>query len=273
MFSQIASFLVYTVVTFFVFLLLLRFHFQWLRVPFRNPFGEFVLQTTSWMVMPVRRVIPGLAGLDLATLLLAWIIQALGLWVQAQIRGVDPSVVGLVFGALVDLVRYSLYILVAAVMFYTGQEHTLEKPIFLQFPADPLLNERRVLIVDDVWDSGRTIMAVRERVLDAGGYPETAVLHYKPRRTAYSDVRPTYYVDETDAWIVYPWDVGEANLLHRLVVLVQVLRDVLRIDDRHDRVELESLLHLVVGEKRLRDGRRVREAGREGESESRGAGG
>src|SRR2546421_12421162 len=116
MFSQIASFLVDTVVTFFVVLLLLRFYFQWLRVPFRNPFGEFVLQTTSWMVMPVRRVIPGLAGLDLATLLLAWIIQALGLWVQAQIRGVDPSVVGLVFGALVDLVRYSLYILFGAVI-------------------------------------------------------------------------------------------------------------------------------------------------------------
>jgi YggT family protein len=116
MFAQIASFLVDTVVTFFVFLLLLRFHFQWLRVPFRNPFGEFVLQLTSWMVMPVRRVVPGLAGLDLATLLLAWILQALGLWIQAQIRGVDPSLVYLAFIALVDLLRYSLYILVAAVV-------------------------------------------------------------------------------------------------------------------------------------------------------------
>ena len=103
-------------------------------------------------------------------------------------------------------------ILVAAVMFYTRQERTLEKPIFLQFPADPLLNGRRVLIVDDVWDSGRTIMAVNERVRDAGGYPEMAVLHYKPTRTAYRDVRPDYFVDETDAWIVYPWDVGEASL-------------------------------------------------------------
>jgi hypoxanthine phosphoribosyltransferase len=103
-------------------------------------------------------------------------------------------------------------ILVAAVMFYTAQERTLDKPIFLQFPADPLLNRRRVLIVDDVWDSGRTIMAVRERVLDAGGYPETAVLHYKPTRTAYPEARPDYYVDETDAWIVYPWDVGAPTL-------------------------------------------------------------
>src|SRR5919202_513860 len=74
-------------------------------------------------------------------------------------------------------------ILVAAVMFYTGQEHTLEKPILLQFPADPLLNGRRVLIVDDVWDSGRTIMAVRERVLDAGGYPATGLLPYQATLT------------------------------------------------------------------------------------------
>lgn len=108
-------------------------------------------------------------------------------------------------------------ILVAAVMFYTGQERTLDKPIFLQFPADPLLNGNRVLIVDDVWDSGRTIMAVRERVLDAGGFPETAVLHYKPTHTSYSDAAPDYYVDETDAWIVYPWDVGEASLPRRLL--------------------------------------------------------
>src|SRR5947209_16845443 len=108
-------------------------------------------------------------------------------------------------------------ILVAAVMFYTAQERTLEKPIFLQFPADPLLNDRRVLVVDDVWDSGRTIMAVRERVLDAGGYPKTAVLHYKPSRTTYSDDRPDYYVDATDAWIDYPWDVGEANLPSRVL--------------------------------------------------------
>jgi YggT family protein len=116
MFGQIAIFLVDTVVTFFVFALLLRFHFQWLHVPFRNPVGEFVLLTTSWMVMPVRRFVPGLVGLDLSTLLLAWIIQGLGLWIEAAIRGVEPGLLGLVLVALLDLVRYSLYILVAAVI-------------------------------------------------------------------------------------------------------------------------------------------------------------
>ena len=116
MFAQIATFLIDTIASFFVFLLLARFHFQWLRVPFRNPVGEFVLATTSWMVMPVRRFVPGLAGLDLSTLLLAWAIQALGMWIEAAIRGVEPGLVGLVLVAFLDLVRYSLYILVGAVI-------------------------------------------------------------------------------------------------------------------------------------------------------------
>lgn len=116
MLDQILLFLVDTIVTFFVFLLLLRFHFQWLRVPFRNPVGEFVLVTTSWMVMPARRVIPALAGLDVPTLLLAWLVQALGLWLQATIGRVEPGVVGLLLVAMVDLFRYSLYILVGAVI-------------------------------------------------------------------------------------------------------------------------------------------------------------
>lgn len=116
MFAQIGVFLVDAVVSFFVFLLLARFHFQWLRVPFRNPVGDFVLATTNWLVMPVRRVVPGLAGLDLATFLLAWLLQALGLWAQAAIVGAEPGALTIAVIALVDMLRYSLYILIFAVI-------------------------------------------------------------------------------------------------------------------------------------------------------------
>ena len=116
MFAQIGVFLIDAVVSFFVFMLLARFHFQWLRVPFRNPIGEFVLATTSWLVLPVRRVVPGLMGFDLPTLLLAWLLQALGLWAQAAIVGAEPGALTLALVALVDMLRYSLYILVFAVI-------------------------------------------------------------------------------------------------------------------------------------------------------------
>jgi len=115
-FAQIATFLVDTAFSLLVYLLLARFHFQWLRVPFRNPMGEFVLAATSWLVIPARRVVPGLAGLDLATLLLAWLVQALSLGLQAWINGAEPGVGALAAVAAVDLVRFSLYILIFSVL-------------------------------------------------------------------------------------------------------------------------------------------------------------
>jgi YggT family protein len=129
-----AAFLVETAVTFLVYLLLARFHFQWLRVPFRNPLGQFVVALTNWAVLPARRVIPGLAGLDLATLLLAWLFQAAGLWALFAIAGRDPSLAALAAVAAVDLVRYSLYILVFAVILHVAI--TWFNP---DAPAEPLL--------------------------------------------------------------------------------------------------------------------------------------
>jgi YggT family protein len=116
MFTQIAVFLVDTLFTFFVFLLLARFHFQWLRAPFHNPAGEFVLVATSWMVMPVRRVVPSLRGYDIPTFLLAWTLQVLSLFAQIAIVGGEPRALPIIAVALVDLVRYSIYILVFALI-------------------------------------------------------------------------------------------------------------------------------------------------------------
>lgn len=122
MFGQIASFLVEVVIGFFVYLLLARFLMQWLRVPFRNVLGEFVIAGTSWMVVPARRVIPSLAGLDLASILLAWLLQALLLYVIYLIAGVGfgsaPGIgAAVLFGlAFIDLVRFTLYIFVFALI-------------------------------------------------------------------------------------------------------------------------------------------------------------
>ena len=116
MFAQIGQFLVDTVATFFVFLLLARFHFQWLRVPFRNPVGEFTLATTNWIVAPARRLVPAVAGMDAATLALAWLAQVAGIWLQSAILGAEVGALALACVALLDLVRYSLYILSFAVI-------------------------------------------------------------------------------------------------------------------------------------------------------------
>ena len=90
---------------------------------------------------------------------------------------------------------------------HTGRQPPGPKPTFLQFPADPQLRGQRVLIVDEVWDSGTTIHAVAERVRQAGGLPTTAVLHYKPARSVVPGA-PDHYVATTDRWVVYPFKAG-----------------------------------------------------------------
>jgi hypoxanthine phosphoribosyltransferase len=80
-------------------------------------------------------------------------------------------------------------------------------PRFIQFPEDDLLRDRRTLVVDDVWGSGRTITTVKNRVMTAGGVPHTCVLHFNPYRSLFSTNRPDYYAAITDAHIIYPWEI------------------------------------------------------------------
>lgn len=100
-----------------------------------------------------------------------------------------------------------------SVVFYTELGETLPEPQFLNFPNDETLCGKRILIVDEVWDTGQTMTAVRQRVREAGGHPEVAVLHYKPTHSVV-DGEPDYWAAETDRWIVYPWDPDRQEMLN-----------------------------------------------------------
>jgi uncharacterized protein len=136
-------------------------------------------------------------------------LERLVLALADRVRGEYDVLLAITRGALVPagMLAYRLgirNILVAAVAFYDDDGQPGPQPIFLQFPADPLLHGRRVLVVDEVWDSGTTIHAVVERVRRAGGLPTTAVLHYKPARSRVPE-EPDHHVVTTDRWVVYPF--------------------------------------------------------------------
>jgi hypoxanthine phosphoribosyltransferase len=80
-------------------------------------------------------------------------------------------------------------------------------PYYLQFPDEKLVSGNKILIVDDVWGSGRTINAVRSRLTSMAAIAFTCVLHFNPHRNLFSPARPDYYAAITDAYIVYPWEI------------------------------------------------------------------
>lgn len=114
---------------------------------------------------------------------------------------------GIVPGGMIAEALDISYILTAAVQFPDAGQPRLAWPTFLQFPEEPLLHGKHILVVDDIWANGRTMTAVKGRVLAAGGMPEAAVLHYKPGSNLFRETGPDYYAAITDRFIVYPWEV------------------------------------------------------------------
>ena len=86
MLDQALRFLLDTVFGIVTYAFLLRFLMQWLRAPFRNPLGQAVVALTDWAAKPVRRIVPGFRGLDVSTLVLAWLAQFLWLVALALAR-------------------------------------------------------------------------------------------------------------------------------------------------------------------------------------------
>ena len=138
----------------FTMLLLARFFMQWQRVPFHNQIGHFVLVTTDWIVRPLRRVIPGVWGMDMASLLPAWVCQIVFVGIELALRGVPFGnaggvALGLAGMGLIELARMAVYlifalVLVSAVLSWVNP-HAPAAPIVRRL-VDPFLRPFRRVI-------------------------------------------------------------------------------------------------------------------------------
>src|SRR5437870_1911636 len=93
-----------------------------------------------------------------------------------------------------------------SVEFYTGVDERLDMPMILP-PVPHLvdLHEARVLIADDVADTGQTLVLVKDFLEGKVAEAKIAVLYEKPR----SVVECEYVWERTDRWIVFPWSADD----------------------------------------------------------------
>lgn len=127
---------------------------------------------------------------------------------QVADSGFAPDVVlGIARGGLIPAgsVAYALdckALFTMNVEFYTGIGTTLPEPTVLPPYLDAReLTDLRVLVVDDVADSGRTLETVSTYVRDHVAEARTAVIYEKPR----SVIAPDWAWRRTEAWIEFPW--------------------------------------------------------------------
>jgi YggT family protein len=100
----------------------LRFWMQWARVPFHNPFAQFLVKVTDFAVRPVRRVVPGFFGLDWASLLLLFCTELLSVVAVNWLMSYPFAAAGLqvlpgfLLMGLVAALRLGLYVLMGLVI-------------------------------------------------------------------------------------------------------------------------------------------------------------
>ncbi len=82
-----AVYILQTIGSLYLLVVLLRFILQLVRADFYNPLSQFIVRATQPLLKPLRKVIPGLAGLDLASLVLAILVQLLLMALTLMLMG------------------------------------------------------------------------------------------------------------------------------------------------------------------------------------------
>jgi len=120
--NQILIFLLDTILGLFSLALLLRFYFQLLRLPYYNSVSQFLVAVTDFIVRPARRVIPGWGGMDLSTLILAWLLECVIITSVYMVQGYNFGAnIGTASGAMgllgiVEIIKMTLYIVLLAII-------------------------------------------------------------------------------------------------------------------------------------------------------------
>ena len=130
-------------------LLIVRFWLQWVKADFYNPLSQFVVKLTNPLVVPIRKVIPGLGGLDLATLLLAYVVATLKFVTLAAVSGESLGVLAFYIGLLVLIkqagVMLFFIMIIVAIMSWVVQGYNPTMMVLQQL-IDPLLRPIRAII-------------------------------------------------------------------------------------------------------------------------------
>jgi len=127
--------------------LLIRVILQWVRADFYNPVSQFIVKITNPPVIPLRKIIPGFAGIDMATLLLAFLVLAIKAMIVFQT--IEPLVIGIIAlgETLVLIISIFLYsIIIQAILSWVNPDPYNPAVSLLNSLTHPVLKHFRKLI-------------------------------------------------------------------------------------------------------------------------------
>ncbi|UCJ17971.1 YggT family protein [Pseudomonas sp. MM211] len=147
-----AVYILQTIGSFYLLIVLLRFVLQLVRADFYNPLSQFIVRATHPLLKPLRRIIPSLGGLDLASLVLALIVQFVLMALTLMLMGVgvgDPLLILVwsIIGVTALLLKVFFFALIISVILsWVAQGSHNPAALLVNQICEPLLTPiRRIL--------------------------------------------------------------------------------------------------------------------------------
>lgn len=148
---SVLLFLVKTFTDLYLLVFLLRFLLQVARADFYNPFSQFIVRVTNPLVVPARRLLPSLRGIDLPTVIVLILLEVAVTWLLLQIVGVTataPQLLFLIVRRLIALVlwTYTICIFVYVILSWVAQASYSPIAMLLSQVVEPVLRPARRIL-------------------------------------------------------------------------------------------------------------------------------
>lgn len=144
------NFLIDTLFDLYLMVVLLRVWLQLARADFYNPFSQFIVKATQPIVAPLRRFIPGLGGLDVATIIFAFVVAVAKIFVLSLVINFDITVVAMLISALAIVITTTFKLLfwilvIRAILSWVSKGQNPIEAVMIQL-TEPLLSPVRRVI-------------------------------------------------------------------------------------------------------------------------------
>ena len=151
--SHIGVFLVDTLFSLYISVVVIRFLLALARANFYNQLSQFIVKVTNPVLVPLRRVIPTIGKLDTAAVVLALLLIIAKTFLILTLKGSAIGFVPLLVYAIVELIRtviwmYIIALLIQAVLSWVGNSNTSANPLtgILYSLTNPILNPLRRIV-------------------------------------------------------------------------------------------------------------------------------
>lgn len=115
-FGDAGSFLIDTIIGLYMLAVMLRFLLQWVRADFYNPISQFLVTVTNPPLIFLRKFIPGLFGIDLASIILLVALAVVKIYLIYAIAGMTPRISGVLLLSVGEVIQLGIYVFIFSML-------------------------------------------------------------------------------------------------------------------------------------------------------------